>query len=68
MQPGSPTLHHWLAHRAPPRSFHPGSCLLAGLQEASATSLMVNKKSDEHLFGAQAQTSMRCSEKGEETR
>ena len=64
IQPASPTLHH-LVHRAPLRSSHPGPCLLEGLQEASATSLIVNSKSDEHLFGAQAQTSVRCSERGE---
>lgn len=67
MQPGSPTLHQ-LAHGVLLRSFHPGPCLLAGLQEAPATSLMVNKKTDEHLFGAQAQISVRCSERGEETK
>lgn len=45
----------------PQGSSHPGPCLLKGLQEASATSLLVNSKSEE-LFGAKAQTSVRCNE------
>lgn len=60
MLSGSPTLHQVACGAS-------RGHLVQGRQEASATSLLVNSKSKEHLFGFEAQPSVRCNERGEET-
>lgn len=69
MQAGSPTLYQ-LAHGIPRGHLVQASASCRGLclQEASASSLMVHSKSQEHLSGAQAQPSLRHNESGEETK